>query len=135
MKFSSIFFRRVCLFVAAASALLGASAFAQESPYFITYDHHLEEPGSLEVSTNLIRGSSKGVNAFAGSWLELEYGAKAWWTTEFYLEGQSTNHDSTVFTGFRSEHRFRVLAREHKINPVLYIEFEDINGANKTLKE
>jgi hypothetical protein len=75
------------------------------------------------------------MNAFTGSWLELGYGATAWWTTEFYLEGQSTSHESTVFTGFRSEHRFRVLAREHRINPVLYIEFEDINGANKTLKE
>jgi hypothetical protein len=87
------------------------------------------------VSPNVVVGSSKGVNTFAGSWLELEYGAKAWWTTEFYLEGQSTSHDSTVFTGFRTEHRFRVLAQEHRLNPVLYIEFEDINGANKTLKE
>jgi hypothetical protein len=75
------------------------------------------------------------MNGFVGSWLELEYGAKAWWTTEFYLEGQSTSHDSTLFTGFRSEHRFRVLDREHWINPVLYVEFEDISGANKTLKE
>ena len=24
-------------------------AFAQESPYIVTYDHYLEEPGSLEV--------------------------------------------------------------------------------------
>src|SRR5215469_11182881 len=32
--------------------LFGASAsrlFAQESPYIVTYDHHLEEPGNLEV--------------------------------------------------------------------------------------
>jgi hypothetical protein len=134
MQSFSVFCQRVCLLVGLA-ALLATSVFAQESPYFITYDHHLEEPGSLEVSPNVVLGSSKGVNAFAGSWLELEYGAKAWWTTELYLEGQSTSHDTTLFTGFRSEHRFRVLAREHRINPVLYIEFEDINGANKTLKE
>jgi hypothetical protein len=124
----------LCL-LAGLSAFGASSAFAQESPYFITYDHHLEEPGSLELSPNGVLGSSKGGNTFAGSWLELEYGAKAWWTTEFYLEGQSTRHDSTVFTGFRSEHRFRVLAQEHRVNPVLYVEFEDINGANKTLKE
>ena len=127
---------RVCFcLLLGLSAFYASSAFAQENPYFITYDHHLEEPGSLEVSPNVVVGSSKGVNTFAGSWLELGYGAKAWWTTEFYLEGQSTSHDSTVFTGFRSEHRFRVLAQEHRVNPVLYIELENINGANKTLKE
>jgi hypothetical protein len=134
MQSSSVFFR--CVFAVFWGATLFAGfAFAQESPYFITYDHHLEEPGSLEVSPNVVIGPAKGMNPFVGSWLELEYGAKAWWTTEFYLEGQSTSHDSTIFTGFRSEQRFRVLPREHRINPVLYVEFEDINGANKTLKE
>jgi hypothetical protein len=134
MQSRAVFFRRVC-FLFLGCALFAGYGFAQESPYFITYDHHLEEPGSLEVSPNVVIGPSKATNTFAGSWLELEYGVKAWWTTEFYLEGQSTSHDGTLFTGFRSEHRFRVLPREHRINPVLYVEFEDINGANKTLKE
>ena len=44
--------------------------------------------------------------------------------TEFYLEGQSTRGDSTIFTGWRLENRFRSLAREHPINPVLYLEYE-----------
>ena len=39
--------------------------------------------------------------------VELEYGTKAWWTTELYLHGQTTAHQSTVFTGFRFENRFR----------------------------
>ena len=33
-----------------AWALLPLAARAQEKPYFVTYDHQLEEPGSLEVS-------------------------------------------------------------------------------------
>ena len=40
-----------------------------------------------------------------------------------------------LFTGFRWENRFRVLQHEHFINPVLYIEYEHINGADKILKE
>jgi len=40
-----------------------------------------------------------------------------------------------VFTGFRLENRIRPLMREHWINPVLYFEFEDINGADKALLE
>ena len=41
-----------------------------------------------------------------------EYGATAWWTTGFYLDGQTTFNDSTLFTGFRWENRFRPLKRE-----------------------
>src|SRR5262249_20891774 len=73
-------------------------------------------------------------NTFLGSNLEFEYGATGWWTTEFYLDGQATQNDSTIFTGFRWENRFRPLPREHWINPVLYVEFED-TSADKTLKE
>jgi len=40
-------------------------------------------------------------NNFHAYWAEFEYGATAWWTTELYLDGQTTFHDSTVFTGFR----------------------------------
>jgi hypothetical protein len=118
-----------------ALGIIPIVANAQESPYFITYDHHLEEPGSLEVSVNPVFGSPKAGNRFRGSWAEFEYGAKAWWTSELYLDGQSTSADSTITTGWRWENRFRPLMREHWINPVLYVEFEDINGADKTVKE
>jgi hypothetical protein len=67
--------------------------------------------------------------------MELEYGGTGWWTTEFYLDTQSTFNDSTLFTGIRWENRFRPLMREHWINPVLYVEFESTSGADKTLKE
>jgi len=33
------------------------------------------------------------------------------------------------------ENRFRLLQREHFVNPVLYIEFENTNAADKILKE
>ena len=123
------------LALAAFSALLCAAARAQERPYFVTYNHQLEEPGSLEISLNPAFGTQRGGGNFLASWTEFEYGAKGWWTTEFYLDGQTTQRDSTVFTGFRCENRFRPLLREHWINPVLYAEFEDINSADKTLLE
>jgi len=67
------------------------------------------------------QASPKFGNPFVSGTLELEYGAKAWWTTEVYLAGQHTSNDSTIFTGFRWENRFRPLLREHFINPVLYV--------------
>jgi len=108
---------------------------AQENPYFVAYDHNLEEPGNLEVEYFSTFGSQRSANDFHAFWTEFEYGVQAWWTTEFYLDGQTTFHDSTLYSGFKWENRFRVLRREHAINPVLYAEFENINGADKTLKE
>src|SRR5579863_8414961 len=110
-------------------------AHAQESPYIVTYDHYLEEPGSLEVEYYSIFGTQRGGNDFHAYWTEFEYGATAWWTTELYFDGQTTFNDSTIFTGFRWENRFRLLQREHLINPGLYIEYEQTSGADKILKE
>lgn len=72
-------------------------------------------------------------NRFLSASTELEYGVKGWWTSEFYLDGQTTAGETTLFTGYRIENRFRILPREHWINPVLYVELENINGAPGTL--
>lgn len=116
-------------------ALFGSYSRAQESPYIVTYDHYLEEPGNLDVEYFSTFGTQRNANEFHAFWMEFEYGAKAWWTTEFYLDAQTTFHDSTLFTGFRWENRFRVLRREHFINPVIYIEYEQISEADKIIKE
>ena len=109
-------------------------AAAQENPYIVAYDHYMEEPGSLDVEYFSTFGTQRGGNDFHAFWTEFEYGATAWWTTEFYLAGQTTFNDSTLFTGWRWENRFRLLKHEHIINPVLYIEYEDV-WADKILKE
>jgi len=108
---------------------------AQENPYIVTYDQFLEEPRNLEIEYFSTYGTQRNGNDFHAYWLEFEYGATAWWTTEFYLDAQTTFHDSTVATGFRWENRFRPLKREYFINPVLYVEYEHVNGADKILKE
>jgi hypothetical protein len=108
---------------------------AQESPYIVTYDHYLEEPGNLEIEYFSDFGTQRGGNDFLAYWTEFEYGVNGWWTTEFYVDGQSTFGDSTVFTGFRWENRFRPLKHEHFINPVIYFEYEQISEADKIIKE
>jgi len=109
---------------------------AQESPYFVTYDHHMEEPGNFDLeasaTTDVPRDSQK---FFGAPWTEFEFGVTANWTTEFYLEGQSTYGDSTIFTGWRWENRYRPLKRLHLINPVLYLEYENLNEGSRILKE
>jgi len=123
------------LFVLLLLVIVRLPAAAQESPYMVTYDHYLEEPGSLEVEYFSTFGTQRGGNDFHSYWAEFEYGATAWWTTELYLDGQSTFNDSTIFTGFRWENRIRLLKGEHIVNPVLYAEYEQINEADKIIKE
>ena len=117
------------------SCFWGGLIRAQEPPYFVTYSDALEEPGNLEIAYKGVNAAPKATNSFNSATMEFEYGVKAWWTTEIYLNGQSTQNDSTVFTGFRWENRFRPLMRNYWINPVLYAEFEDINGADKSFLE
>ena len=112
--------------------ILAARSRAQESPYFVTYDHHLEEPGNLEIATSSSLGVPRsGQRFYIAPYAEFEYGVTGRWTSELYVEGQSTAGDSAVFTGWRLENRFRPLKREHRINPVFYLEYEGINEASR----
>lgn len=118
-----------------SSALVPCVVKGADAPYFVTYSHKLEEPGNLEIATSQVAGSPKGGNTFLNSLLEIEYGVKAWWTTELYLSGQGTRNEGSVFTGYRIENRFRPFLGEHWINPILYVEWVDVNGADKSLRE
>ena len=108
---------------------------AQETPYIVTYSHHLEEPGNLEIEFNPVFATQRNGNNFLAGITEFEYGVKAWWTSELYIDAQSTFGDSAVFTGFRWESRIRPLMHEHWINPLLYFEYENLNEADKAMIE
>ena len=125
----------ISLLLCVASLLTLPRRLGAQENYFVTYTHHMEEPGNLEFATKSVSGFPRAGNAFLGNAVELEYGVKTWWTSELYLDSQTTANESSVFTGFRFENRFRPLLQEHWINPVLYFEFENINGADKTLLE
>jgi len=118
--------------------LLASAGFSagQESPFFVTYNHHMEEPGNFDIEVSSTSDVPRsGQQTYFAPYMELEYGVTARWTTELYIEGQSTSGDSTVFTGWRLENRFKLLKREHWINPVLYLEYENLNEASRIQKE
>jgi len=124
------------LFSALTPVLLAVSLAAQQAPYFVTYTQHLEEPGNLEVSALTTVGVPRaGQPSYLAPYTELEYGVTAWWTSELYLEALSRERDSTIFTGWRWENRFRPWAGEHRINPLLYLEYENLNEASRIQKE
>jgi len=128
--------KSISVALAIFAAALGHTAYAQESPFFVTYTHHMEEPGNLEVETSVTAGIPRaGQRFYAAPYMELEYGVTSLWTSELYLEGDSAWGDSTVFTGWRIENRYKPLKREHWINPVLYFEYENVNEASRIHKE
>jgi hypothetical protein len=126
-------------FIVLVIALLGASAApasAQERAYFVTYDHYLEEPGSLEIAVATTTGLPKNDRAaYTAPWLEVEYGVTGWWTSELYLEGVTTMGDGHGFAGWRVENRFRPFKHETRLNPVFYVEYERISEASRIQKE
>ena len=127
--------RRLLMLALLASPFL-TSARAQEGPLLVTYTQHLEEPGNLELAVhNTIGIPRSGEPGYFAPYAEFEYGVKAWWTSEVYLEALSRRQDSTIFTGWRWENRFRLIPREHLINPVLYLEYERLNEASSIQKE
>jgi hypothetical protein len=130
--------RRVLFRIVLLSVMFGwvqSASAQQEPPYFVTYSSALEEPGNLEIENQNIAAAPKNANSFFAPTVEFEYGVTAWWTAEAYLQGQTTQNDSAIFTGFRFENRFRPLPREYWINPVLYVEYEDTNAADKSFLE
>jgi hypothetical protein len=127
---------RLLAFVSVLAAVGASPAIAQERAYFVTYDHYLEEPGNLEIAVATTVGIPKGDHAaYSAPWLELEYGFTGWWTAELYLEGVTTRRDGSGFTGWRWENRFRPLKSEHRVTPVVYIEYERITEASRIQKE
>ena len=72
-----------------AALFLAPSCWA-EGPFFVTYTAHMAEIGELEIAMKNVAGKPKGGDRFMGSVLEFEYGSTSWWTTEFYLDGQTT---------------------------------------------
>jgi len=130
--------KRVLIGVFAVLTLLPLPLRSQEKlprPYFVAYDHYMEELDTLDIEVDSVVGQDRDINTFVATAFQFEYGVRKWWTSELYLDMQTTQHESTVFTGFRIENRFRLLQEPHKVNPVLYIEYENVTGADKILKE
>jgi hypothetical protein len=113
--------------------LASPSSWAGDGPFMITYTHQMEEKGDMEIATMGVTGNPSNGNRFLGVATELEYGLTDRWVTSLYLDGQATDSRSATFTGYKWENRFRLLSRERWINPVVYVEFQNINGADKTL--
>jgi hypothetical protein len=109
---------------------------AQERPYFVVYNDHLEEKGDLELAVLSTLGDPQNDAArYFAPWIELEYGITRKWTAELYLESASITRSDSAFTGWRIENRYRPFDGNHIVNPVLYVEYESVSEASRIQKE
>src|SRR5258708_37582123 len=96
-------------------------ALAQERPYFVTYDHYLEERGSLEIAFATTTGvPKKRDRVYTAPWLEIEYGVTGWWTAELYLEGVPAPGERGAVPGLGVRERLPPLRARRPTKTVLY---------------
>lgn len=121
--------------LAALGLLLGApDTKAGNDVYFVTYNHHIDK-GEVELMvmndyTNpaVFRREDDGQRSYFSQMLELEYGVTEQWATEFMIESfVEPGTGRSRFTGFRWENRYRLFRGEVPLNPMVYVEYEDLD--------
>ena len=131
MKISTAVFSTL----AALGLLIGApEAKAGNDVYFVTYNHHIDK-GEVELMvmndyTNpaVFRREDDGQRSYFSQMIELEYGVTEQWATELMLESfVEPGTGQSRFTGFRWENRYRLFRDDVPLNPMVYVEYEDLD--------
>ena len=104
--------------------------------YFVTYNHHIKK-GEVELMlmTDITRPAERTdeVGTYMSNMLELEYGITDQWAAELMAEGfVDFSTGKANFTGYRFETRYRLVKDENWfLNPVLYMEYEDLDPSTR----
>ncbi len=113
------------------------SALAHEG-YITTYNHHIYK-GEFEVmlmndftSPSGPKRRNDGHENYFSQMLEIEYAPTSQLAFEFMAEAfEDIGTGDARFTGFRYETRYRLFKEEVPLNPVLYVEYEDLHVATR----
>jgi len=119
-----------------ATFALGSAAWAGNGANFVLYDYHTAEKGEAEfVVMTDFSTDVEGEPSYIATMIEFEYGVTDWWTMEFMAEGQQTEGQDFINTGWRLENRFRLFPYGTFLNPVIYTEYESLKPETKYLME
>lgn len=110
-------------------------AYAGNGANFILYNHHTAERGEKEIMFMNDFAQQADGQRYTAQMIEIEYGITDRWTAELMFEGQKSEGESYQFTGFRIENRLRLFEYGTFLNPVLYVEYEDLGEDTKYLME
>jgi len=122
------------LAVTAALCLLVSQASAGNEANFVLYDHHTDEKGETEV--NVFSDLSEAVGdepGYSAQLFELERALTDRWEAALYLEGDKIDGEDYLFSGLRIESRYRLFEYGAFLNPVLYVEYENLHPDHRYL--
>jgi len=118
------------------ACLVGNEARAGNEGNFVLYDHHTDEKGETEI--NVFSDFSNAVSDdphYAAQLFEIERALTDRWETALYLEGEKIDGEGYDFAGWRLESRYRLFEYGTLLNPVLYVEYENLKTDHKYLLE
>lgn len=137
MKEISGFGRRVLLLgVLAGTCALNGQARAGNEANFVLYDHHTDAKGETEVNVfSDFSNPASGDPHYAAQLFEIERALTDRWETALYLEADKIDGEGYDFAGWRLESRYRLFEYGTLLNPVLYVEYENLKADHKYLLE
>ena len=121
--------------IAAACAPSGQARAGNEAN-FVLYDHHTDAKGETEI--NVFSDFSNAVSSdphYAAQLFEIERALTDRWETALYLEGDKIDGEGYDSAGWRLESRYRLFEYGTLLNPVLYVEYENLKTDHKYLLE
>lgn len=122
--------------LAIAAALVPRIAHGGNAGNFVLYNHHTPEAGEMEIMLMTDIGQQPDGIRYTAQMAEFELAITDKFVTEFMIEGQTTSGEGGYnFTGFRWENRYRLFEYGTFLNPVLYVEWEDLSEDTKYLME
>jgi len=108
-----------------------ATAHAGSGANFVLYNQHTARQGEKEIKLySDFSNAGEGQN-YSAQLVELEYGVTERWTTALYFEGVEIDGDSYDFGGWRFENRVRLFEQNVFLNPVIYVEYEQLEPEHR----
>ncbi len=89
----------------------------------------------MEIMAMQDLGSEPDGKSYTAQMIEFELGITDRWTSEFMVESQESGTNAYLFTGFRLENRYRFFEYGTFLNPVIYVEYEDLSEKTKYMME
>jgi hypothetical protein len=116
--------------------LCGSPALAGNEANFVLYDHHTEKQGTREINVLTdFSGGAPDEPSYAAQLIEIEAAITDQWMAALYFEGDKIDGSEEAFGGWRLESRYRLFPYGVFLNPVLYVEYGDLQSAHRYLLE
>jgi hypothetical protein len=110
-------------------------AWAGNSANFVLYNHHTDKAGDSAVMLLNDFAQDENDQQYAAQMITIERAITDRWASEFMVESQKTSGEPYRATGWRWENRYRLFDYGAFLNPVLYVEWENLKTTTRYAME